>query len=317
MATAVEVPKTQTFRWIAAWSLLMLALLASAPPAIGQELEPRSYSAVPVGTNFVLETYQVSTGQVSVDPSLPISDINASVNTNTLGLSHSFALGGRTASWALVVPYLGAHITGAVYGQAQAGSRFGFSDVRARFVLSLLGPALTPSEFARRKPSTTLGVSLAVAAPTGSYDPTHLINIGSNRWGFQPEIGMEQPMGKWFVDGAAAVSIFCANTNFYGGGILQQRALANYQFHVGYNFRPGQWLAADANYYDGGATSINGAAAINRLANSRYGLSFSQPVGAGFSTKLSWSRWLSGTYGQQFSTASVTLQFRWFDHPKR
>ena len=302
-------------RSIVACTILAATMLASTQRAMAQELEPRSYSASPVGTNFGGVTYSVSSGQVSLDPSLPLSDVNATVNTTSVGLSHSFALGDRTASWAVVVPYVGAHVTGAFYGQAQAGARFGFSDLRARFALSLLGRALTPREFARRKPSTTLGVSLAVRAPTGTYDPTHFINVGTNSWAFQPEIGMEQPMGKWFADTSAAISIFCANTNFYDGHVLQQRALTNLQFHVGYNFRPGQWLAADANYYAGAATSVNGAPAINRLANSRYGLSFSQPLGTGFSTKLSWSRWLSGTYGQQFSTATLTLQYRWFDHP--
>jgi hypothetical protein len=72
-------------------------------------------------------------------------------------------------------------------------------------------------------------------------------------------------------------------------------------------------LALDANYYSGGATSINAAAAINSLANSRYGLTFSQPVGSTLSAKASWSRWLSGRFGQQFSTVAVAVQYLWFD----
>jgi hypothetical protein len=35
-------------------------------------MEPRSYSAVPLGTNFVVAGYARSTGDVSLDPSLPI-----------------------------------------------------------------------------------------------------------------------------------------------------------------------------------------------------------------------------------------------------
>lgn len=294
----------------------VFALLAGTRPALGQELQPRSYSDVPIGTNFAVGTYSLSSGDVSLDPSLPLSDVNASLGTTVVGFSHSFAFDGRTATWGLAVPYLGAHVTAAVYGQTRAGSRYGFADARARFSILLLGRALTPAEFARRKPRTTLGISVSVTAPTGAYDPTHLINIGSNRYSFTPEIGMEQPMGKWFADLAAAVSIFGKNTNYFGGNVLTQASLANYQFHTGYNFRPGQWLAFDANYYAGGSTSMNGAKAINTLANSRYGLTYAQPVGTGFTAKVSWSSWLSGRYGQQFTTTTASLQYRWFDPPK-
>ena len=62
----------------------------------------------------------------------------------------------------------------------------------------------------------------------------------------------------------------------------------------------------------GGATSANSAPAINELANSRYGFAFSQPIGPGFSAKLAWSHWLTGQYGQNFSTVGLQLQYRWF-----
>lgn len=247
---------------------------------------------------------------------LGVSDVKASVTTAAVGFQHTFALVGHTASWGIKMPYLGANISGAVYGQFQQASRYGFPDLQARFGIELLGRALTPSEFARHTPSTTLGMSLTVSAPTGTYDPAHLINVGSNRWAFKPEVGFEQPMGKWFADLSGGAWIFGANTNYLEGGVLRQAPLAIFQFHAGCNFRAGQWLALDANYYSGGSTSVNGATAINELANSRYGLTFSQPFGSRFSTKLSWSRWLSGHYGQSFSTATLTLQYRWFDRQR-
>jgi hypothetical protein len=192
-------------------------------------------------------------------------------------------------------------------------SLHGFADFRARFGVNLLGRALTPTEFAHRNATTTLGVSLTIIAPTGTYNRTQLINIGSNRWTFKPEIGLEQPMGKWFADLSAGVWEFGENTDYFGGQTLRQAPLGIFQFHIGYNFRQGQWLAANANYYSGGATSVNGTAPINSLANSRYGVTFSQPMGAGLSAKVSWSHWLSGRYGQNFSTAAVALQYLWFD----
>ena len=291
---------------------LALALAGIARTASGQELEARAYSDAPIDTNFAVATYSNSSGDVNLDTSLPLSDVRASVNLASLGLSRTFALFRHVASLAVVLPYLGANATGAVYGQGQGIARNGFPDARARFSVNLLGPALTPREFARRKPKTTLGLSLTVTAPTGTYDPTHLINIGSNRWAFKPEIGAEQPMGKWFADASAGLSIFGSNENYLQGQVLRQAPLWNAQVHAGYTFRPGQWLALDANYFAGGATTVDTAKATQNLANSRYGVTFSQPMGPGVSMKFFWSHWLAGTYGQNFTTAGVALQYRWF-----
>jgi len=299
--------------WLSAGATIVSAERAEL--AMGQELEPRSYSAAPVDSNFAVGAASNSTGTVPLDPSLPLSDVRPSINIVTFSFTHTFRLGSRTANWAVSVPYLGGHVSAVASGQPQAFSRFGFADFRGRVGVNLLGRALTPVEFARHKPGTSLGVTLTVIAPTGTYDRTELINTGSNRWTIKPEVGLEQPMGKWFADVSAGRWIFGENTGYIGGQTLQQAPLDIFQFHSGYTFRQNQWLAVDANYYSGGATSVNGARAIDSLANSRYGLTFSQPVGSGLSAKASWSRWLSGRFGQRYSTVAVALQYLWFDRP--
>ncbi|MGC1381925.1 MAG: transporter [Candidatus Baltobacteraceae bacterium] len=297
--------------WLSA--LVQFSLLENAMPAMSQELEPRSYSASPVDSNFAVGALSNSTGTVPLDPSLPLSDVRPAINTVVLSFTHTFRLGNRTANWAFNIPYLGGHVSAVVSGQPEAVSRYGFADFRARFGVNLLGRALTPAEFVHRKPSTTLGVSMTIIVPTGAYNRSEFINIGSNRWTFKPEIGLEQPLGKWFADLSAGVWVFGENTDYLGGQALRQAPLGIFQVHVGYVFRQNQWLALDANYYSGGATSVNGANSIDSLANSRCGLTFSQPVGSGLSAKLSWSRWLSGRFGQKFSTVAVALQYLWFN----
>jgi hypothetical protein len=176
-------------------ALAALMLLENAMPAMGQELEPRSYSASPIDSNFAVGVLSNSTGTVPLDPSLPLSDVRPAINTVILSFTHTFRLGNRTANWAVSIPYLGGHVSALVTGQPKEFSRYEFADFRARFGVNLLGLALTPAEFARRKPSTTLGVSMTVIMPTGTYDRTQLINVGSNRWTHKPEIGFEQPLG--------------------------------------------------------------------------------------------------------------------------
>ena len=297
--------------WLSA--LVTFGFVGNAGPAMSQELEPRSYSASPINANFAVGTVSNSTGTVPLDPSLPLSDVRPSIDTVILGFTHTFRLGSRAANWAVYLPYLGGHVAAVLGGQPAAISRFGFADFRARFGVNLLGQALTPTEFARRKPSTTLGISITAIMPTGTYNRTQLLNTGSNRWTFKPEIGLEQPMGKWFADLSAGAWLFGDNTDYFDGEVLRQAPLGIFQFHGGYTFRQNQWLAFDVNYYSGGATSVNGAPWINLLQNSRYGLTFSQPLGSGLSAKVSWSRWLTGRFGQKYTTVAAALQYLWFD----
>ncbi len=277
-------------------------------------MEPRSYSPSPIGTNFLILGYSRTTGGVSIDLSLPITDVQALISAGDLGYEHTFALGGRMASVSFIVPYVHGDLSGLVGTQSEEVSRSGLADLSARFAWNFIGnPALTPKQFARRKPTTTVGASVVIVAPTGSYDPSHLINIGSNRLAFRPEVGAEQPMGKWFVDGSAGLWLFTDNTDYLNGKTQAETPLSGYQVHGGYNFRPGMWLAADATYYSGGRVSVNGVATHDVLANSRYGLTLATPLANGFSTKLAWSRWLNGQVGTKFNTIGLTLQYRWFD----
>ena len=92
-----------------------------------------------------------------------------------------------------------------------------------------------------------------------------------------------------------------------------QDPLWEFQLHGGYNFRPGLWLAADATYYTGGDTSVNGVSSHAFQANSRYGLTLSIPIAEGLAVKLAWSSWLTSRTGANYDTFGVTLQYRWFD----
>ncbi|WP_448191655.1 transporter [Azospirillum sp. sgz301742] len=295
-------------------ALAAAGFLSNAPQAEAQEMEPRAFSVSPVGTNFLIGGYARTTGSVSTDPSLPISNVQATITSGVLGYQRSMALAGRAASAALVVPYVNGDVSGDLEDQSRQVSRTGLGDVRIRLATNLLGgPALTPAEFAQRAPTTTLGASLTIVAPTGQYNPSNLINISSHRWAFKPEIGLSQPIGKWFADASAGVWLFTDNTNFFRGNVRSQDPIWTFELHGGYNFRPGLWLAVDGTYYTGGETSVNGTGKRDLQGNSRYGLTFSVPVLEGVSVKLAWSKSLITRVGGNFQTVGLTLQYRWFD----
>src|SRR6476661_10384154 len=58
-------------------SLVAIGLLFTTA-ASAQEMEPRTFSPSPVGTNFVVFAVNRASGSVLVDPSLPVTDIHAS-----------------------------------------------------------------------------------------------------------------------------------------------------------------------------------------------------------------------------------------------
>src|ERR1700679_151309 len=88
--------------------------LLHAGIASAQELEPRTYSASPIGTNFIDVGYTRLTGHVLTAPSLPISNVQATINTYALSYVRSFGVAGPSASLAIGLPYVDGNLSGNV-----------------------------------------------------------------------------------------------------------------------------------------------------------------------------------------------------------
>src|SRR3954454_20189801 len=90
---------------IGAVSGALVCGLLTAPLAHAQDLEPRAYSASPVGANFLIATFSHSSGDIIFDPTLPITDVQADVQGLAIGIGHSFNLFGRLGLAMGAVPY--------------------------------------------------------------------------------------------------------------------------------------------------------------------------------------------------------------------
>jgi hypothetical protein len=241
-------------------------------PASAQELTPRAYAPSPTGGNIVVLGYGRSTGEVLFDPALPFDDVDATVNGTSLLYGRTFGLLGRSANAGLVLPYVWGEVEGLVEGEYHQVTRSGLGDLRAQLTVNLLGgPALAPKEFASNRPDTVLGLSVAVSAPTGQYDPSKLINIGGNRWSFKPQLGVSTTAGRWYLELYGGVWLFGANSDFYGGSLREQDPLGTFQAHVSYTFKPRLWLAGNATFYTGGRTTLDGLVKADLQRNSRLG----------------------------------------------
>jgi len=290
-------------------ALWCVASLWSATAA-AQELEPRAYAPSPIGTNFVVVVAARSHGDVLVDPSIPLADVSATLDTIVFGYGRTFALANRQALFVAAVPMASLDASGRVGENGGSVARSGFADARMKMSIGLIGsPALAPAEFARASRRLVLGASISVVTPTGRYDKQHLINLGSNRWSVKPELGISYPLRRWTLESYAGVWFFTANDAFYPGEALRkQDAMFAVQAHATYEVARHAWAAFDATWYSGGASMVNGVRKDDRQENTRIGGTLSLPIGRRYSMKLTYSTGATTRSGADFNTVGVSWQ---------
>jgi hypothetical protein len=277
-----------------------------------QELEPRSYTNLPVGLNFLVLGYAFTDGTVAFDPALPLTDAKLRTNTGVLAYARALDAWGYSAKFDVVVPFGGLEGSALYQGVPQTRDVSGFGDPRFRFAINLLGaPALSPREFASFRQDLIVGASLQVSAPWGQYDNTRLVNIGTNRWSFKTEVGASKAVGPWTFEIASAVTLFTRNDDFLSGGTLSQDPLYSVQGHLIRSFSQGVWAALDATWYAGGNTSVNGAEGQNRQSNARFGATLTLPIDRRNSIKLYASTGAYSRTDSDFDAFGVVWQHRW------
>jgi hypothetical protein len=289
-----------------------LVLLSIHVSAAAQELEPGAYWPIPTGLNIVTTVNSFNWGDLAFEPAAPIEDGSATINTTAFSFTRAFSLAGRSANAGIVVPVIGGHLEGLYLGQPAEAGRFGMGDPRLRFATNLYGaPAMTPREFGAYRHQTIVGVSLTVALPIGQYDSTKLINLGTNRWSFKPELGVSRAYGRWVVEAMAGVWLFTDNTDFVGGRTRKQDPIVATQVHMTFKFTRTMWLAADANYFTGGKTTIGGKQNLDFQRNSRVGATFSSALDRHQAIRMSVSRGAYTTIGADFTSIAASYSYAW------
>ena len=293
--------------------ILIILSAAGAIYAGAQEMEPRAYSPAPTGAQFVLLAYGYQSGDVLLDSSLPLEDVSVKLNAASIGYGRTFNLAGRQANVAVVFPYIWGTAQGTVFEDQVNVRRSGGGDVRLRFsTLFKGGQALRRKEFAERKPGTIIGASVSIVVPTGQYDPARLVNPGSNRWAFKPEIGISKPHGRWTFEMMGGAWLFTANNSFLGNSHRWQKPMVSFQGAVIYTLRRRMWASGNATFYSGGSTVLNGIENEDRLKNARIGATFSYPLNSRQSLKLAWAKGVTTRIGGNLNTIAVAWQYAWF-----
>lgn len=294
--------------------VVAVSLLLSLPSAgHTQELETRYYINMPVGVNLFQVGYGRSEGNVLIDPSLPIEGLNADLNLVSLKYGRIFDFFGRSAKAEVLLPVATGHWEGVLVGEGfRERDVSGLADARFTLNVNFVGsPALEMREFRNYRQKTIVGAVFQVIAPTGLYDGTKLINIGANRWGFRPQIGISHAIGKWVIEAAGTLWLFTDNDDFFGGTTLKQDPLYAFQGHFVYSFKPGLWVGFDIGYADGGTTTIAGDIKNTLQKNTRAGVTFQYPFKRRHAIRIALSRGVRTRIGADFTSFITGYAIMW------
>ena len=292
--------------------LAACALAASGSLVRAQSIEPRSYSNAPVGVNFLLGGYAYTRRGVSFDTALPITNPKLTTSNAVLGYVRALDLWGKSGKFEVVLPYT--WLSGSAFYRGDPVQREvdGLADPVVRLSVNLYGaPALTLPEFKSYEQDLIVGASLLVSVPVGQYDSTKLINIGTHRWAFKPEVGVSKALGPWTLEFQAAATLYTDNNDFFNGNTRSQAPLYSFQGHAIYNFTHGIWGSLDATYFTGGRTTLNGTLNQDLQQNWRVGVTLAFPVDAQNSVKLYASSGVWARTGNSFDLIGIAWQYRW------
>ena len=303
---------------------LPILALCVAPSGCAQDLAPRAYIITPIHSNAVTLAYAFFSGDLLLDGALPIEDATAKVSVSVFSYAHSFRILGRSANFAGSLPYGIGNFRGTVVGAETNAYRSGTLNSSYRISINLKGgPAMDLEEFRRWQQKMLLGISFKLVAPTGQYDPTKLINYGTNRWAFKPEVGLSRRGGHWVLDTYGAVWFFTTNHDFFsrnqfspGTNAQKQSPTFAFEGHLSYDVKSRLWASLDGNFWVGGRSSLNGIENPNTLQrNSHIGGTVSLPLNRQQSFKFSYNRGAYVIYGGNYQNISVAWQYSWLGKP--
>ena len=278
-----------------------------------QFTDARNYAEGPVGLNSLEFTYAYVRGTASIDTALVVGSENLDLNKGTFSYTHNFSMLGRLAWVSANVPL--ASLTGTVTGTNASGSTSGIGD--SSFELAMLlkgGPALSAAELASYERTMILGMSLTVSVPTGEYDGNKVLNLGSHRWSFKPELGISYPFGperKWEVDGYINAYFFTDNTSYRGVEILHQEPLPGLEAHLSYSVTPGFWASLDSRYAFRGETVVDGLEQNNAQENLTVGAEASWAPNAHNSLDVVFAKALVHRNAPTYTGVSLSYTYSW------
>jgi hypothetical protein len=274
-------------------ALVLCAALFQHKPVLAQDVEPRRWTTLPVGTNVVGAGYVRSNGDVFFDPVFQVEDAEVDAHTVVASYVRTFALAGRAARFDLLIPWQDIRWKGLLDGVPASVTRIGHADPRLRLSVNLVGaPAMELDDYrnyvAVNPINTVVGAAIAVRVPVGEYFEDKLLNLGENRYTFVPQLGAVHTRGPWSYEVTGSALIFTDNDEFFGGQKREQDPIYALQGHVIRVFRPGLWASASALYAKGGKSTVDSERQDDERGDFFAALSFGFPLGRNQGVKVAY-----------------------------
>lgn len=242
--------------------ILFSILLLLYQNTFSQDVEPRRWTPIPLGSHILGAGYSLTSGDVFFDPLLEAENVKLKAHSLAVTFAQPFKIGNKLGSISVLVPFSIADWDGSLSGTPAGINRTGFADPRLRASIILDGPpagnAIEIRQYRLENPTdTSFGVSLAITIPIGEYFEDKLINLGSNRFIFRPQVGMIHYWGKWSFELSSSVFFYTRNPDFFNDAERRQRPTFAIQSHLVKQFQQGAWLSLSAGYGLGGESVIN------------------------------------------------------------
>ena len=293
------------------YGAVLLVIISVSNFAYSQDLEPRSYTNIPININFLATGYLHSEGGVSPSPGVLLEDAQLNINTAALAYVRSFELAGRSAKVDLALARSCFEGSAILNGERIEADNCGYNDPTLKLTWNFWGaPALEIEEFATWQQGVVVGTSLEVTAPIGSYNVDKLLNASANRWILRPGVGMSQKFGDWYYNLIASVRFYGDNNEYLGKGTLEQDPQYTLQAHLIYTIGPGHWISLNSNYFFGGETIKNGVNSDDNQDNSRFGITYSMAINRVNSIKLNYSTGVLTRFGNDFDSFGAFWMYR-------
>jgi hypothetical protein len=299
------------------WCLCVFLILKLPFLCLAQELEPRRWSHLPIGTNFVGGGYAYTEADIFSDPALRIEDVEMEMHTWAVKYIRTFELFEKSARIGFTQGFQEGRWSGLVDGVSESIKRRGLTDSILRFAINLYGaPPLKGKAFAAYRAGadveTIVGTALVVHLPTGDYMDDKLINLGSNRFTFRPQLGVVHNRGKWSMELTGSVWLYTDNDDFFNGTELEKDPFYTLQTHLIYTFRPGLWAAAGAGYGYGGESTVSGVDKNDRRENLAWVLSAGYSITRQLGVKVAYLGFRAQeSVGQDTDSLSVSFSVFW------
>ena len=182
------------------FSFLSIILLSGCFTVFSQDLEPRAYTNIPRGLNFVLAGYSYSAGGVVFDPTIPLENADIHIHGTVFAWARSIKVGPMSGKVDVIIPYGWLSGSAEYDGQIVTRDVSGLADPRLRMSVNFIGaPSLPLSGFKDYKQNFVAGASLQIFLPLGQYDPLRIVNMGTNRYAIKPELGISKTLGQYAV----------------------------------------------------------------------------------------------------------------------